>query len=191
MFSLRKRLPSGRTRQQASATDFCKVFHQDMDVLYWLALALTNDEDRAEQCFVSGLEECIAGNSVFQEWARSWSRRVVIKNAVRLMSPRPGMILPSLVIRRKERPAGEAEVALATLAQLEPFDRFVFVMTVLEGYTDQDCATLLGCSSAQLVEARLRAFHQVGRGIRHFSARPEHHESERLEPAVLHDTDIA
>src|SRR5262249_12341971 len=81
----------GRATQHASARDFCNVFHQDMDVLYWLALTLTSDESKAEQCFVAGLDECIEGNSVFKEWVRSWSRRVVIKNAIQVMSPRPDM----------------------------------------------------------------------------------------------------
>src|SRR5262249_48381475 len=124
MFSLEKKLPLGRVRQQASAADFCKIFHQDMDVLYWLALTLTNDEAKAEQCFVSGLDECIEGNSVFQEWARSWSRRVIIKNAIRLMSPRPGMTSPSPANHQPERPGAEAQVAPAALGELQPFDRF-------------------------------------------------------------------
>ena len=74
----------GRAEQHAWPADFCRVFHQDMDVLYWLALTLTSDEGKAEECFVAGLEECIEGNSVFKDWARSWSRRVVIKNAIRV-----------------------------------------------------------------------------------------------------------
>jgi hypothetical protein len=28
--------------------------------------------------------------------------------------------------------------------ELEPFDRFVYVMSVLEGYSDEDCSVLLG-----------------------------------------------
>src|SRR5215472_875257 len=93
-----------RATQHASAADFCRVFHQDMDVLYWLALTLTSDESKAERCFVAGLEECIGGNSVFKDWARSWARRVVIKNTIRLMSPRPEMAFPPPIIRQQEKP---------------------------------------------------------------------------------------
>src|SRR5215472_17791932 len=134
---------SGRATQHASAEDFCSVFHQDMDVLYWLALTLTSDESKAEQCFVAGLDECIEGNSVFREWVRSWSRRVVIKNAIRVMSPRPDMTSPPPMIRQQEKPRTHAATALAGLALVSPFDRFVYVMSVLEGYSDRDCATLL------------------------------------------------
>ena len=179
MFSLKKKLPLGRTGQQASAADFCKVFRQDMDILFWLALALTNDEGKAEQCFVAGLDECMDGNPVFKEWARSWSRRVVIKNAIRLMSPRPGMISPPSFFHRHEK-------ADAPLMRLQPFDRFVFVMSLLEGYKDGDCASLLGCSVANVAEARLRALQQIGPAMEPSSAHPE--DRERV---VLDETDVA
>ena len=127
----------GRAEQHAWPADFCRVFHQDMDVLYWLALTLTSDEGKAEECFVAGLEECIEGTSVFKEWARSWSRRLVIKNAIRLMSPRPEVTFPSPVIPQQEKARKQGEFALVALVQLTAFDRFVYVMTVLEGYTDR------------------------------------------------------
>jgi hypothetical protein len=50
---------------------------------------------------------------------------------------------------------------------------------------------LLGCSPAQLVEARQRAFQQVRRGIQHFSTKREDHQSEPLDPVALHDADVA
>jgi hypothetical protein len=50
---------------------------------------------------------------------------------------------------------------------------------------------LLGCSPAQLVEARQRLLQQLRRGIQHFSTPREAHESEPLAPVVLHDADVA
>ena len=32
---------------------------------------------KAEQCFVAGLAECVDGDSVFREWAHSWAMRVI------------------------------------------------------------------------------------------------------------------
>jgi hypothetical protein len=147
MCSHKQERSSGGATLHASAGDFCSVFHQDMDVLYWLALTLTSDESKAEKCFVAGLEECMGGNSVFKDWTRSWARRVVIKNAIRLMSPRPDMAFPRPIIRQQEKPRTPAEVALAALAHLALFERFVYVMSVLEGYSERDCASLLRCSS--------------------------------------------
>jgi hypothetical protein len=34
---------------------------------------------------------------------------------------------------------------IAAVLDLGPFERFVYVMSVLEHYSDQDCSVLLGC----------------------------------------------
>ena len=47
--------------------------------------------------------------------------------------------------------------------ELPPFDRFVFVMSVLERYCDRECALLLGCSFADILPARIRALQQISR----------------------------
>lgn len=164
MFSHRRDGLADRALEHASPADFCRIFHEDMSGLYWLALALTADEAKAEQCFVAGLEECMSGNSAFKEWARSWSRRVVIKNAIRLVSPHPEATNGPSTIFAKE-PVSSADIALAALWRLRPLDRFVFVISVLEGYADRDCATLLGCSPTDAVKAKLRALLQLRREI--------------------------
>src|SRR6202451_4526019 len=78
-----------RPTPSASGADFCRSFDQDMSDLYLLSFLLTADREKAEQCFVSGLEDAVEGNPVFREWARSWARRVIIVNAVRAINPRP------------------------------------------------------------------------------------------------------
>ena len=67
--------------------DFCRIFTQDMKSLYLLSFLLTADHKRAEHCFAAGMEDCVAGNPVFKEWANAWSRRAIIKNAIRVVSP--------------------------------------------------------------------------------------------------------
>jgi DNA-directed RNA polymerase specialized sigma24 family protein len=49
----------------------------------------------------------------------------------------------------------------AAILTLPDFERFVYVLSVLEGYTDQQCATLLSVSTQQIEATRLRA-------LRHF-----------------------
>jgi len=49
----------------------------------------------------------------------------------------------------------------AAILALPEFERFVYVLSVLEGCTDQQCAALLSVSSKQIEETRLRA-------LRHF-----------------------
>jgi hypothetical protein len=154
-----------RPMPYASSDDFRRVFDQDLNSLYLLSFLLTADREKAEQCFVSGLEDAIEGNPVFKEWARSWARRVIIVNAVRAINPRPreenggsGSVPASS--NGKTPPVERVEIA-AVLA-LEPFERFVYVMTVLERYSDQDCSLLLGCARRDVVAARTRAFRQIG-----------------------------
>jgi DNA-directed RNA polymerase specialized sigma24 family protein len=45
----------------------------------------------------------------------------------------------------------------SAILALPDFERFVYVLSVLEGCTDQECATLLGVSPQQIEETRLRA----------------------------------
>jgi hypothetical protein len=39
--------------------------------------------------------------------------------------------------------------------------RFVFIMSILEHYSDHDCALLLGCSVRDIPEARARALREL------------------------------
>jgi hypothetical protein len=146
----------------ASNRDFCRIFHEETESLYQLSFLLTAERGKAEQCFVSGLEDSLSGSRVFKEWARSWARRAVIQNAVRVINPRPmGENVPSSFNSGgKTLVAEPAEIA--AILELAPFERFVYVMSVLERYSDQDCSVLLGCSRRDVNAARIRAFEQVG-----------------------------
>jgi hypothetical protein len=150
----------------ASSTDFRQIFDQDMKGLYLLSFLLTADHEKAEMCFVSGLEDAVNGDPVFKEWARSWARRVIIQNALRVINPRPvdeSGRLGSASVRSNEKtlPAGQ-QAEIAAVLELEPFERFVYVMTVLERYSDQDFSLLLSCARREVVAARTRAFEQIG-----------------------------
>src|ERR1700683_3560221 len=154
-----------RPKPYASSDDFRRLFDEDMNSLYMLSFLLTADREKAEQCFVSGLEDAVEGNPIFKEWARSWARRVIIVNAARAINPRPtdenGRSNSLSVGGNGKTPAWE-QVEIAAVLALEPFERFVYVMTVLERYSDQDCSVLLSCTRGDVVAARTRAFEQIG-----------------------------
>jgi hypothetical protein len=57
----------------------------------------------------------------------------------------------------------EAEVC--AILELAPLERFVFVMSVLERYSEHDCSILLGCSRRDVAAARDRALQQLGRAM--------------------------
>ena len=152
----------GKTRaaEYANAQDFCRIFDSDMNSLYLLALLLTGDHEKARQSFVAGLEDAKNRNTVFKEWARSWARRVIVQNALRIVNPRPGGENATHLADRQRTYAERPQIA--AVLDLPPFDRFVFVLSVLEGYSDHECAILLNCTRRDVLDARIRAFEHLG-----------------------------
>ncbi len=145
-------------RGYAAPEDFCAIFEQEMDALYSLAFLLAGDRPEAEKCFLAALDDCQKSTGIFAEWASSWSRRAIIKQAIRQVHPRP-------VTENLAEPAQapeEIEDLPRRLLRLRPFERFVFAMTVLERYSDRECATLLGCLARDVQTARIRALQFLG-----------------------------
>ena len=148
----------------ATREDFIKVFHEDMNGLYQLSFLLTGDHEKAESCFVAGIEDCVKENRVFLEWARSWAKRIVVANAIREVKPRPS--LPSSPISptafsHSEQSSGSGHFDLEKVLELRDFERFVFVMSVLEKYSHHECAVLLGCSVLEVRQARFHALEDL------------------------------
>jgi DNA-directed RNA polymerase specialized sigma24 family protein len=152
---------SKRVRDYTMTTDFCAVFNDDLDHLYTLSLLLTADHHKAEQSFVAGLEDCLQGNPVFREWAQSWARRVVIKNAIRMISPLRTETKTTHETYKPTEPIFEADTPAYAIAKLQPFDRFVYVMSVLEQYSDRECSMLLDCTVEEIVGGRNQALQQL------------------------------
>jgi len=150
-----------RVQPYATQRDFCQTFAEDETALYLLSLLLTADASKAEQCFVAGLEDSVQGNPVFKEWARSWSRRMVIKNAVRMISPVPGQRNDAGHVTGLAALRSYFGGSLTDVVQLAPLERFVFVMSILEGHTLQECSILLNCTKQDVAIAQARALQHV------------------------------
>ncbi len=146
----------------AIASDFCRIFAQEVDSLYQLSYLLTGDHKIAEECFVSALTDCAQANRVFKDFVPSWARRSIVRNAIRAIQPAPVSKRELLSGWATTNQSGMSE-RLAGIFGLALFDRFVFVLSVLEGYSDQDCKLLLGCSRADVIRARVRAVAQTAR----------------------------
>jgi len=150
----------------ASREDFRRIFNEDLNGLYQLSFLLTRDPQKAERCLVSGLEDCTKGNPVFREWARSWAKRTIIQNAIRELKPRPNHSnspLPANIFPDLDQllrtPAEYFEID--AVLGLEDFERFVLVMSVLERYSEHECALLLGCSVREIREARTHGLKEL------------------------------
>ena len=145
--------------EYATAADFCKLFTEDVAGLYLLSFVLTADHEKAEQCFVAGLENCMNGNPVYKQWAHSWARRRIIQCAIRTIAPGLQHADDELNVEAES----EGNPALDAILHLATFERFVFVMSTLEGYSDQECSILLGCSRAEVITARTQALRHLSK----------------------------
>jgi DNA-directed RNA polymerase specialized sigma24 family protein len=145
--------------EYATPEDVCRVFTENLEGLYQLSLLLTGDPEKAEQCFVAGLEDAGKANAPFKDWARSWAKRLIIKNAISALRPHPGATEASLAASPRNCSLMESLLALGDC------ERFVFVMSVLERYSEKECSVLLGCPLQEIQTARIRALEQLASSL--------------------------
>jgi hypothetical protein len=155
-----------RAAEYATNEDYRRLFSDEMNRLYLLCFLLTANHERAADCLLAGLDECMSGSFVFRGWAGSWARRTLVRNAIRLMAPDPGPIHSnsdrhSLAVARSLPQNASSQIAFAKMLALDDFERFVFVLSVLERYLDHNCAVLLGTTQRRIRDARERALRQL------------------------------
>ena len=151
----------------STTTDCYRFFAEEMDSLYWLAFLLTADNNMAERCFVGGLGECVDQTHVSAERARSWARRAIIEDAIRIIRPVPENSASECFVEAKSPTNVGVRNPFAFIVSLRAFERFVFVMSILEGHSDEDCQSLLRCTRQELVMARkssLKHFEEANLG---------------------------
>lgn len=111
----------------------------------------------AQECYLDSIDYVFSGNPVFKEWARSWCKRSVVKNAIRLVFServhREGVDIWS---------ASSASIAVDSVTRLPNLERFVFVMSVVLRYSDRECSVLLDCRMQGIVNTRSLALRRLG-----------------------------
>jgi DNA-directed RNA polymerase specialized sigma24 family protein len=155
--------------EYARKEEFVSVFECERAGLQRLALLLTANSEAVKRCLIRAFRECIASSSVSKGWVLSWARRLVIRNAISLVMG-PGA--ESFVNTNDDADNGLVAFSqddwLGAIAESESilnlpeFDRFVFVICVLERYSMYDCALLLGRPLFDINEARQRVGNRVG-----------------------------
>jgi DNA-directed RNA polymerase specialized sigma24 family protein len=149
----------------ATREDFLRIFDEDLSDLYQLSFLLTGNHQKGERCFVSGIEDCAKGNRVFREWARAWAKRVIAENAIRELNPRrkvsSSSSIPTVFSRNRHSSSPNGHFDVDSVLGLADFERFVFVLCVLEHYREHECALLLGCSASEVRDARTRAIAEL------------------------------
>jgi hypothetical protein len=161
MYSIRSRQSAQVRAGYATSSDLCENFVEDLQPLYLLAFLLTGSYAEAEQCFVATVDDAITANGVFKGWERSWNKRCLIINAIHRVflasTPSGGKrdAGRELGVESRVHPVIDAVARLAP-----PLQRFVFVISVLEGYSEHECALLLGRTPRDVREARTYALWQ-------------------------------
>ncbi len=154
-----------KANQYATRDDFRKIFIKELDNLYRLLFLLTRDHTTAETCFVAGLEECVNANHVRKARALPWARHALVQQAIRELQPQPDQEPP---LSRQEVAKAivlvadpKRQIAIDGVLSLDTFGRFVFVMSVLERYSEHECSVFLRCSPRDIRNARLGALKQI------------------------------
>jgi hypothetical protein len=164
MFQWKKDQDLGdQAEEYAAHYDFRRIFSDGADGLELLALLLTGDRTKAEQCLVPGLNSESKDNHAFHDWAHSWSKRAIIKNAIQAVSPSPEADTQkeSDLVSSGYAEPGTPKTLADAVSCLEPFERFVFIMALVEGYSVQECSAMLGTTPNQVTIAKSHAVEHV------------------------------
>lgn len=125
----------------AAGTDFWNILTDEMHSLYLLSFLLTADLDKAGQCFASGMGECEEEIGVFMAWAQARARRTILNHAIWMIRPAPERAEDFSSALRKGSATYERIKLFDAILGLNAFERFVYVMSVLEKQSDDDCST--------------------------------------------------
>jgi hypothetical protein len=137
-----------------TAKDVCESFTEEMHSLYLLSFLLIVDQPQAEQCLIAVLGDGVESVRDFLDWASLSARVAILKRAIRVIRPTPiGIAYPSSTTVNQASPS-DWNNPFAAITSLGSFERFVFVMSVLEGRSADECATLLGCTRQEVVMGR-------------------------------------
>jgi DNA-directed RNA polymerase specialized sigma24 family protein len=148
----------------ATAEDYQHLFATEMGDLFHLSLQLTADAEKAESCLIFAMKDCFSGTNVSKEWAHTWARRMVVRNAIQLIlgkeNETPSELL-SEVCTQPSRHQIEVLRDSAAILGLPDFDRLAFVICVLERYSILDAALLMRKTPRDVNDAILRATNAV------------------------------
>jgi hypothetical protein len=90
---------------------------------------------------------------VFMEWALLWARRAIIK----LVKPVPGELKSHSLPRIEWHSRSINTNFIGAIFELGAFERFVFIVSLLERQSDEDCSALLSCRRRDIQLARVQA----------------------------------
>jgi len=160
----RYRRNSNETRSYATDADFQDLFTREMTDFFQLSLQLTAEANKAERCLTLAMNDCFGTNTIIKGFARTWARRMVIRNAIQevlgINNDFARNVESEFHLQPSQYRLGELRESLAVL-EMPEFDRLVFVICVLERLSILDCALLLRKSPKDVNDAITRATNQI------------------------------
>ena len=159
----RKWQPDRWANDHASPDDVRRVFVEHVSSLYKLSFLLTGNRDDAERCFMAAIDDTfdVIRVRIPRHSVQSRAKRAIVEQAVRVLKPRPqqksnGTSILSNISDRDYLSSGRQAVIHRVLS-LRVFERFVFVLCLLERHTVEECAELLDCNVQEVLGGRMRA----------------------------------
>jgi hypothetical protein len=133
------------------AAEFADAWLDDVIKLYLLSFLLTADKVLAEKCFSDAMDDYVGSpGDAADEWARESGRIAVIGRAVQLIRPVPKSVDSWSFVSGSRPLLSPLHQPFSAITSLGAFERFVYVLSVLEGYSAEECAALLECGPAEV-----------------------------------------
>src|SRR6266851_1095195 len=112
--------------------------------------------------FACRMLRCAVLTSVFfKGWEESWSKRCLIEHAIGAIVLQRGRREARRDLWPQERGENKLRTFLDAVTQLKSTERFVFVMTVLEGYSVKETALLLDRTPESVHNLRIEALQRL------------------------------
>lgn len=154
----------------AAPEEVQRFFATEMTEIFRLALHLAADVEKAESCVIWAMRDCFERSTVSRKWLPIWARRMVVRNAIRLVlgieNGIPGGTGVDIYLQPSDRRADALRESSAIL-QLPDVDRMALVICILERYSVLDCALLLRKSPKEVQDAIVRAVNQIASEEQH------------------------
>ena len=142
--------------EYANREDFCRAFEANLKPFYLLTFLLTSNHKDAEHCVGAIIDQSFAENCVFKAWVVSWIKRCLIRKAIQVVFSRTGSN-EHRDLWWEERGEPELRKVVDAVVGLDAMDRFVYVMSILEGYSNKECSLLLDSTMDNVARLRGRA----------------------------------
>jgi len=133
------------------AVGVADVWLDDVAKLYLLSFFLTGDKVLAERCFADAMDDFVGNTGdAAAEWARETGRIAVIRRAVRVIRPLSKSVYSWSHVLGCRPLLAPVHQPFSSITSFGAFERFVFVLFALEGYSVEECAELLECQPGDI-----------------------------------------